>query len=63
MIQFTFRVERPSQSAVFHLKANGKDIFQKKLPWVNPANMVEIKVELSDSLLKSVDHLEASLDG
>jgi len=63
VIQFTFRVERPSQSAVFHLKANGKDIFQKKLPWVNPANMVEIKVELSDSLLKSVDHLEASLDG
>jgi thioredoxin reductase len=62
-IHFTFRVKRPSRSVVFHLKGDGKDIYQKKLPWVNPANMVEITVKISDSIIKSVGSLEVSVDG
>jgi hypothetical protein len=62
-INFTFRVIKPKQSVLFRLKADGKEIFHKKLRWVNPSNMVEVGVEISNDIIDSLDCLEASLDG
>ncbi len=63
LINFTFRVKKPKQSVVFRLKAAGKEIFHKKLRWVNPSNMVEIDVKISNDIIDSADCLEVSLDG
>jgi len=63
LVNFTFRVKKPQKKVIFHLDADGKVIYQKNLQWVNPTNMVEISVEISNDIIRSVDCLEAYLDG
>jgi thioredoxin reductase len=62
-IHFTLRVEKPMQNVTFYVKAGSDEIFKKKLRWVNPANMVEMNVDISDKILKSKSDLEVSIDG
>jgi hypothetical protein len=51
------------QSVTLTIKSKKKEILKKKLQWVNPANMVEIKVNISDELLKSKNTLEVAING
>jgi sarcosine oxidase subunit alpha len=61
-VDFTFRVLKPQESVVFNLKADGIDVFTKKLPWVNPADMVKISVKISNDLILSKKTLEGYID-
>ncbi|RLI60538.1 MAG: oxidoreductase [Candidatus Asgardarchaeum californiense] len=61
--RFTLRVEKPMQNVTFHVKSGGDEIFKKKLRWVNPANMVEINIDISDKMISSKKDLEVSING
>ncbi len=62
-ISFTLRVEKPQQTAKLHLTVDGKEIFIKKLLWINPANMVEIDIDIPDEIIRSKSELEVTIDG
>ena len=62
-ISFTLRVKKPQQKAKLHLTADGKELFVKNLPWVNPANMLEIDIDIPDEITKTRDKLEGTIDG
>jgi NADPH-dependent 2,4-dienoyl-CoA reductase/sulfur reductase-like enzyme len=62
IIDFTFRVFRKRRSVVFHLKSDTKEVYRKKLPWVNPANMMQISVKIPDEIFNSKTNLVVSLD-
>jgi NADPH-dependent 2,4-dienoyl-CoA reductase/sulfur reductase-like enzyme len=62
IIHFTMRVIKPDQSVNLKITADGKEIFRKKQRWVNPANMIELDVEITDELLASGKSLEVFLD-
>jgi thioredoxin reductase len=61
-IHFTLRVEKPHGSPTLHVIAGDKELLKKKLPWANPANMVEFDVNISAETIKSTDTLEVLLD-
>jgi NADPH-dependent 2,4-dienoyl-CoA reductase/sulfur reductase-like enzyme len=60
-IRFTLRVEKPKLETSIHFIVDSKEIFKKKLPYVNPANMIEIYVDISKDLIKSNKTLEVAL--
>lgn len=62
-ICFTMRVKKPKQLVKLSLTLPGKEVFKKKLVWVNPANMIEFNVEIPDDLLKTSGDLEVTVDG
>jgi pyruvate/2-oxoglutarate dehydrogenase complex dihydrolipoamide dehydrogenase (E3) component len=62
-IHFTLRVEKPCNMPYLEIKSREKLIFKKKLPWANPANMVEFDFEITEDLLKERKDLEVILDG
>ena len=39
-----------------------KELLKKKLPWVNPANMIEFDINISTEQRKANDNLEVLLD-
>jgi NADPH-dependent 2,4-dienoyl-CoA reductase/sulfur reductase-like enzyme len=59
---FTMRVAKPGQSVNLKIIADGKEISKKKQRWINPANMIELDLEISDELFKSANSLEVFLD-
>ena len=61
-IHFTFRVEKPCESTFVRFISDGKEIFKRKLPWINPANMVELYVDISDEIINKRKDLEVLLD-
>jgi NADPH-dependent 2,4-dienoyl-CoA reductase/sulfur reductase-like enzyme len=62
-VHFSLRVEKSDQSITLFFKADGKEFYKKKLPWVNPANMVSIEVNIPHEILESSRVLEVTLDG
>ena len=61
-IHFTLRVVEPQESPTLCVIAGDKELLKKKLPWANPANMVEFDVNISAETIKSSDVLEVLLD-
>jgi len=61
-VSFSLRVEKPQTASMMRVKADGKEIFKKKLPWVNPANMVEFSFNVTNDILYSEKKLEVALD-
>jgi len=59
--RFTLRVEKPMQNVTFCVEAGSSEIFKEKLRFVNPANMVEVDVEISEELINSKKDLEVSI--
>jgi len=59
----SLRVEKPGESTRLHIVSNGNEIYSKKLPWVNPANMVCIDVDITDEILEEGQDLEVYLNG
>jgi NADPH-dependent 2,4-dienoyl-CoA reductase/sulfur reductase-like enzyme len=61
-IHFTLRVEKKIKTPTIHLIADKKEIFKKKLPWANPANMVDFYVNISEKTISFNDSIEVLLD-
>ena len=61
-IHFTLRLENIMKTPILHVFANKKEIFKKKLPWANPANMVDFYIDISPEIFKSSHSLEVDLD-
>jgi NADPH-dependent 2,4-dienoyl-CoA reductase/sulfur reductase-like enzyme len=61
-IHFTLRVVETQESPTLCVIASDKELLKKKLPWANPANMVEFDVNISAETIKSSDDLEVLLD-
>ncbi len=62
-IFFTLRVEKPYEIPTLILKAGDKELMRKKLPWANPANMVEFQINVDKETIISNDLIEVMLDG
>ena len=60
-IRFTLRVKKPGKLPNLKVIVDKREIFNKKLPWANPANMVEFDVDISSKILESKE-LEVLLD-
>lgn len=61
-ISFSLRVEKPQEVSMMRVFVEGKEIFKKKLPWINPANMVEFTFNISPEIVKFEKNLEVALD-
>ena len=61
-IRFTLRTEHPKESSTLKIVTKNKEIFKKKIPWVNPANMIIADFNLSDEIFKTTKSLEVKLD-
>jgi len=61
-IHFSLRVEKPEESKKLIIKSDGKEIFSKKLAWVNPANMISFDAEIPAELLEKGHDVEVRLD-
>jgi len=60
-VHFTLRAEKPQESSILRVIAGDKELFKKKLPWVNPANMIEVDVNISSEAM-TFKSLEVTLD-
>jgi len=60
MIDFSFRVDKPKDSTKISFKLNKEEIFIKNLKYLNPANIVKIKVKIPKFSINSI--LEVSLN-
>jgi len=62
-VHFTLRVEKPAEKSTLCITSRDKEIFKKKLQWINPANIVEFNVDIPTDLIISPGKLEVKLDG
>ncbi len=63
MIPLTFRVERPKENTVLRVHVGKKELFKKKMRWVNPASMIRIEVDIPAEIIASAQSLEVTIDG
>lgn len=61
LINFTMRVNKPAQNVTLKIKADEKEIYKKKQRWVNPANMIELTLEITDEIVKKNKTLVVNL--
>ena len=61
-VHFCLRVEKPRESATLHVFSGDDELLKKKLPWANPANMMEFDLNISEETIKSGKKLEVTLD-
>jgi len=61
-VTFTLRVEKPKENVIFKVLSGEQTIFQKKIRWVNPANMLRVDFEITNDIIKSCKSLEVSID-
>jgi NADPH-dependent 2,4-dienoyl-CoA reductase/sulfur reductase-like enzyme len=60
IIDFSFKVDNPRELTKIFFKLNNDDIFVKKLYYLNPANIIKIKVKIPNFSVNKT--LEVSLD-
>ena len=61
-VHLTLRVEKPQESSMLRVIAGDKELLKKRLPWVNPANMIEIDVNIPSDTIAFMQSLEVTLD-
>ena len=61
-VHFNLRVEKPKESGTVKIYSGDVEIFKKKLPWINPANMIEFDFNISTETIDSNKDLEVILD-
>ncbi|HEC88070.1 MAG TPA: FAD-dependent oxidoreductase [Thermoplasmata archaeon] len=59
-VVITLRVKKPGENLTLVVKAKNKEIFNKRMLWVNPANMVRIEVNISEEIF-SYESIEVEL--
>ena len=57
------RVRKPKHSALISISSKNKEVYSKKFRYLNPANMIEIDVDIPEDLIKSKQNLEVTVDG
>jgi len=62
-VRFTFRVTHPGESVFLSVVSDDKEIYSKKLRFVNPANMIDFEMNVDKALLRSGSSLEVSVHG
>jgi len=62
-VRFTFRVTQPGESVFLSVVSDDKEIYSKKLRFVNPANMIDFEMNVDKALLRSGSYLEVSVHG
>lgn len=60
-VSFTFRGEKPCGASTVYVKSDGQVFFKKKLRFVNPANMIQVEVDISPEIMKLSKTLEVSI--
>jgi len=60
--QLTLRTEKPGKVSTLYVIANGKELLKKKLPWVNPANMIKVDVDIPSKIVKSGQSLKVKIN-
>ncbi len=60
--QLTLRAEKPGEVSTLRVIVNDKELFKKKLPWVNPANMIKVDVDIPSEVIKSGQSLEVTIN-
>ncbi|HUT00055.1 MAG TPA: FAD-dependent oxidoreductase [Candidatus Thermoplasmatota archaeon] len=58
IVRFTLRVQRPSSVAVLRVLAGSRELLRKKLPWVNPVNLISVDVLIPDDVIMSGKNIE-----
>lgn len=62
IVDFSLRSEKQFSSSTLSIKSKKIEIFKKKLRFANPANMINVKVEVSSNLIKTGTILEVSIN-
>ena len=62
-VRFTFRVTQPGESVFLSVVSGDKEIYSKKLRFVNPANMIDFEMNVDEDILRSSRSLEVSVHG
>jgi NADPH-dependent 2,4-dienoyl-CoA reductase/sulfur reductase-like enzyme len=62
-VHFSLRVLKPKESSTLHVFSGNNELLKKKLPWTNPANMMEFDLDIQDETIKSGKKLEVILGG
>jgi len=62
MVNLNLRALKPSEKSILFIKKNGDELLRKKLPWVNPANMITVDIKITSDILKSGQNLEVIID-
>jgi NADPH-dependent 2,4-dienoyl-CoA reductase/sulfur reductase-like enzyme len=60
-VSFTMRAEKPQETGIVYVHSGSKEVLKKRLPWVNPANMIQVDVPISSEILASIEHLEVTI--
>ena len=60
-VQLTLRAKKPTEASKLYVNSQDKTIFEKKLRWANPANMIKVNVPIKKAA--SMQTLEVALDG
>jgi len=60
--KLTFRVEKPKENTVLRIHAGEKELFKKKMRWVNPANMIRVELDVPAEMVESAQSLEVAFD-
>jgi NADPH-dependent 2,4-dienoyl-CoA reductase/sulfur reductase-like enzyme len=61
-VNFTMRALKPDQSVRLIVNSEDEIIYRKKLRWINPANMIEMNIDITEKVLKSGKNLEVSIN-
>jgi hypothetical protein len=59
-VYFTLRVKKPGETGLLRVIASGKELYKKKLPWINPANMIRFDFNITEEIFQ-YESLEVSL--
>jgi thioredoxin reductase len=62
-VHFRLRVEKSKENSTLHIVDKNKEIYEKKLSFVTPSNMIGFDFNITTDLLKSSENLEVVLDG
>ncbi|UCD14614.1 MAG: FAD-dependent oxidoreductase [Thermoplasmatales archaeon] len=60
-MQLTLRADKPKDVSTLYVLFGAKEILKKRLPWVNPAIMIKIDVDISSKVLESGQSLEVKI--
>ena len=60
-VHFTLRAEKPREISTIKVVSEKKTLLRKRLPWVNPANMITMDVTVPAEIVKQGQTLEVSI--
>ena len=60
-ITFSLRVAKPQENVKLIVKNKDSTLFEKKLRYVNPANMIKFDLNISEKIISSNDFVEVSI--